>query len=57
MGKYYSRSTAWLRDELDRLEEQLDSIIEDCPDDYASRRNLEDLINNVCNLLYRRECA
>lgn len=57
MSKYYTRSTAWLRDELDRLEEQLESLIEDCPDDYVSRRNLENLIDNVCNLLCRRECA
>lgn len=57
MGKYYSRSTAWLRDELDRLEEQLETLTEDCPDDYASRRNLENLIDNVFNLLWRRNCA
>lgn len=57
MSKYYGMSTAWLRDELDRLEDQLASLTEECPEDYCSRRNMENLINNVCNLLSRRECA
>ena len=55
MSKYYEMSTSQLRDELDILEERLWDMECENPDDYAGRKVLQDVINNVCNLIHRRE--
>lgn len=55
MSKYYGMSLNQLRDELDMLEERLWDWECDHPDDYAGRRELQDIINNICNLIHRRE--
>ena len=57
MGRYYKMSGTRLRDELDRLEEQLYDLDIENPDDWDGRRRLQDTINNICNLLYRKENA
>lgn len=57
MSRYYKMSVVKLRDELDRLEEQLYDLDMDNPDDWDGRRRLQDTINNICNLIYRRENA
>ena len=57
MSRYYTEmSAARLRDLLDELEERrLDLEAED----FGQRRELEDLIGNVCELLFAKErlCA
>ena len=57
MSRYYAMNIARLSDELDRLEEELQTVIEENPENYSARRNLENIIDNVCNLICRRECA
>ena len=56
MGKQYlTMSASKLRDLLDQLEEQLYDFELDNPDDYIGRENLKNFINNICDLLYRKE--
>lgn len=55
MSRFYGMSKERLRDELDRLEEQLYEYEIENPDDYYGRRQLQDTINNICNLLFRKE--
>ena len=55
MSKYYARmSTTALRDELDRLEEQLDEMEEE---DLSSRAGIRNRIFYICDILCRRENA
>ena len=56
MSKYYlTMSAPKLRDLLDQLEEQLYDYEQDNPDDYEGREDLKNLINNICDLLYKKE--
>ena len=60
MGSYYyEMSAARLRDLLDELEERRFDLDREDPEDLRQLRSLEDLIGNVCELLYARErlCA
>lgn len=56
MGKYYNTmSASRLRDLLDQLEEQLYDYEIENPEDYCGRNELKNLINNICDLLYKKE--
>ena len=55
MSRYYNMSVSELRDELDRLEELLWEYECDEPDDYSGRIRLQNTINNICNLIHRKE--
>ena len=58
MGKYYQTMSApKLRDLLDQLEEQLYDYEIENPDDYVGREDLKNLINNICDLLYKKEAG
>ena len=55
MSKYYAKmTTTALRDELDRLEEQLDELEEE---DLSSRAGARNRIFYICDILCRRETA
>ena len=56
MGAYYYNMTpSRLRDLLDELEERLFDLEQEEPDAYGRRREMENLIDNVCELLHRKE--
>ena len=60
MGSYYTNmSPARLRDLLDELEERLFDLEEEEPEAYRRRREMENLINNICELIHAKErvCA
>ena len=55
MSTYYSSmSVSRLRDLLDEKEEQLYEM-DMTGEDYSLRQELNDLINNICELLYSKE--
>ena len=55
MSKYYAKmTTTALRDELDRLEEQLDEMEDE---DLSSRAGVRNRIFYICDILCRREYA
>ncbi len=55
MSKYYAKMTTTdLRDELDRLEEQLEDLEEE---DLPSRAGVRNRIFYICDILCRRESA
>ena len=55
MSTYYSSmSVSRLRDLLDEKEEQLYEM-DMTGEDYSLRQELNDLINNICELLYTKE--
>ncbi|MCQ2558224.1 MAG: hypothetical protein MJ135_03785 [Oscillospiraceae bacterium] len=55
MSTYYSSmSVSRLRDLLDEKEEQLYEM-DMTGEDYSLRAELNDLINNICELLYTKE--
>ena len=55
MSKYYAKmTTTALRDELDRLEEQLDELEDE---DLSSRAGVRNRIFYICDILCRRETA
>lgn len=55
MSTYYSSmSVSRLRDLLDEKEEQLYEM-DLTGEDYSLRQELNDLINNICELLYTKE--
>ena len=60
MGACYNNMpAARLRDLLDELEERLCDLRQEEPEDYPRLRALEDLIDNICELIRRKErlCA
>ena len=60
MGTYYTNmSPARLRDLLDELEERLFDLEEEEPEAYRRRMEMENLINNICELIHAKEriCA
>ena len=60
MGAYYTNmSPARLRDLLDELEERLFDLEEEEPEAYRRRMEMENLINNICELIHSKEriCA
>ena len=60
MGAYYNNMTpSRLRDLLDELEERLFDLEEEEPEAYRRRMEMENLINNSCELIHAKEriCA
>lgn len=60
MGAHYNNmNAARLRDLLDELEERLIDLEQEEPEDFGTRRSLENLICNICELIERKErlCA
>ena len=60
MGAYYNNMpAARLRDLLDELEERLCDLEQEEPEADSRRRALADLIDNICELIRRKErlCA
>ena len=60
MGAYYNNmSPSRLRDLLDELEERLFDLEEEEPEAYRKRMEMENLINNICELIHLKErvCA
>ncbi len=56
MSSYYTNMTpARLRDLLDEMEERLFDLEQDEPEAWGRRRELEDLINNICELIHFKE--
>ena len=58
MGAYYNNmSPSRLRDLLDELEERLFDLEEEEPEAYRKRMEMENLINNICELIHLKEGA
>ena len=56
MSSYYTTMTpSRLRDLLDELEERLFDLEQEEPDAYGKRLELENLINNICELIRLKE--
>ena len=56
MGAYYNNMTpARLRDLLDELEERLFDLEQEEPEEYGKRLEMENLINNICELIHLKE--
>lgn len=56
MSSYYTNMTpSRLRDLLDELEERLFDLEQEEPDAYGKRLELENLINNICELIRLKE--
>ena len=56
MGAMYTNMTpARLRDLLDELEERLFDLEQEEPEAYGKRMQMENLINNICELLHSKE--
>ena len=58
MGAYYNNMTpSRLRDLLDELEERLFDLEQEEPEAYGKRLEMENLINNICELIHLKERA
>lgn len=56
MGAYYTSMTpSRLRDLLDELEERLFDLETEEPEAYGKRLEMENLINNICELIHLKE--
>ena len=56
MGAYYNNMTpSRLRDLLDELEERLFDLEQEEPEAYGKRLEMENLINNICELIHLKE--
>ncbi|MBQ9686213.1 MAG: hypothetical protein IJV41_06675 [Oscillospiraceae bacterium] len=52
---YTAMTPSRLRDLLDELEERLFDLEQEEPEAYGKRMELENLINNICELIHLKE--